>query len=67
MSAIEILVIVFSVLIVALVFGRYIYKKIKGIPTDTECESCSSKRKVNKMLNSIRKELDEEKCHCNSQ
>ena len=64
MELIEILVIIFSVAIVVLVFGRYIYKKIKGIPTDTECECCKKKVNVNKMVNEIRAELDEELCHC---
>ena len=63
MQLIEILVIIFSVAIVLLVFGRYIYKKIKGIPTDSECESCRKKVNVNKMLKEIRAELDDELCH----
>ncbi len=64
MTLIEILVIVFAVAIVVLVFGRLIYKKIKGIPTDTECESCKKKVNVNKMVKEIKAELDEELCHC---
>ena len=64
MQPIEIIVIIASVAIVTLVFGRLIYKKIKGLPTDSECESCKKKVNVNKMLKEIRAELDEELCHC---
>lgn len=66
MELIEILVIIFAVIVVSLVFGSVIYKKIKGIPLDSECAKCHSKKNVNKMLNNIRRELDEEKtnCHC---
>lgn len=65
MQPIEIIVIIASVSIVLLVFGRYIYKKIKGIPLDDECVRCHSK--TNKMLTQVRKELLKEKktCNCN--
>ncbi|MBR6072014.1 MAG: hypothetical protein IKP77_04185 [Acholeplasmatales bacterium] len=65
MQAIEIIVIIASVLIVTAVIARYIYKRVKGIPTG-ECETCSNKKKTEKMFANIRKELDEElKCGCN--
>ena len=66
MELLEILVIIFAVIVVSLVFGSAIYKKIKGIPLDSECAKCHSKKNVNKMLDNIRRELDEEKanCHC---
>ena len=63
MTAIEIIVIIASVLIVAAVIARYIYKRVKGIPTG-ECETCSSKKKTEKMFANIRKELDEERSTC---
>ena len=63
MQPIEIIVIIASVLIVSSVFASYIYKKIKKIPTG-ECANCYNKKKVNKMFNEIKKELDEERCHC---
>ncbi len=66
MKPIEIIVMVGAILVVLLVIGTYIYKRYKGLPTG-ECAYCHSKKKVNKMVNSVRKELDEEKCHCNSQ
>ena len=65
MQPIEIIVIIASISIVLLVFGRYIYKKIKGIPLDDECVKCHSKINVNKMVNEIRQELNEEKKMCN--
>ncbi len=65
MQPIEIIVIIASISIVLLVFGRYIYKKIKGIPLDDECAKCHSKVNVNKMVSEITKELNEEKmCNC---
>lgn len=66
MQPIEIIVIIFSVLVVSLVLGSYIYKKIKGIPTNTECANCHNKVNVNKMIKSIKRELDEERCQCNN-
>ena len=63
MQAIEIIVIILSVLVVSAVIGRYIYKRAKGIPTG-ECETCSSKKKTEKMFSKIRKELDEERSTC---
>ncbi len=41
---IEILVIAFVVLFLAFVLGRYIYKKIKHLPTG-ECECCHKSKK----------------------
>ena len=65
MQPIEIIVIVASISIVLLVFGRRLYKRIKGIPLDDECVKCHSKINVNKMVSEIRKELNEEKmCNC---
>ena len=66
MQPIEIIVIVVSISIVLLVFGRRLYKRIKGIPLDDECVKCHSKVNVKKMVSEITKELNEEKmCNCN--
>jgi len=63
MQPIEIIVIIASISIVLLVFGRRLYKRIKGIPLDDECVKCHSK--TNKMVSEIRKELNKEKmCNC---
>ena len=55
MQPIEIIVIIASVLIVVLVFGSAIYKKIKGIPSDScgECKSCHGdcNERMKKVLN----------------
>ena len=63
MSAIEIIVIVSSVLIVLSVIASYVYKRIKGLPTG-ECANCSNKTRANKMFKDIRKELNKERCNC---
>ena len=63
MQAIEIIVIILAVSVVTAVLASYIYKRVKGIPTG-ECETCSSKKKTEKMFASIRKELDEERSNC---
>lgn len=65
MQPIEIIVIVASISIVLLVFGRRLYKRIKGIPLDDECVKCHSKINVNKMVTEIQNELNNEKiCNC---
>lgn len=63
MKPIEIIVLISAILIVLLIISSYLYKRYKGLPTG-ECACCSSQKRVNKMVSSIRKELDEEKCHC---
>ena len=63
MSALEIIVIVSSVLVVLAVVSNYIYKRVKNIPTG-ECANCSNKTRANKMFKDIRKELNKERCNC---
>ena len=63
MGPIEIIVIIGVVAIVSLVVGRYVYKRVKHLPTG-ECACCSSKKNVNRMLKNVKKELDEEKTCC---
>ncbi len=59
---ISIIIGIFAVLIVALVIGFNIYKRIKGEDTG-ECSSCNKNMKKN--LKKVRDELEEEKCSCN--
>lgn len=44
MSTIEVIVIICSISIVLAVFGNWIYRKIKGLPTG-ECAMCSGNSK----------------------
>ena len=60
----EILIIIGAIAIVLGNILVYIYKKKKHLPTG-ECACCSSSKKMDKMLDSVRKELEEEKCSCN--
>ena len=46
MTLLEILVIIFSISFVLLILGRYIYKKIKHLPTG-ECANCKLAKKGN--------------------
>ena len=65
MKLIEIIVIVSSILIVLSVIARYIYKKVKHIPTN-EC-NCYHAHKMKKAFKDIRSELDKEmnnECCC---
>jgi hypothetical protein len=63
MQPIEIIVLISAILIVGVVFGSYLYKKLKHIPTG-ECEGCKHKN-TKKMLNKVRKEIEEERiCNC---
>lgn len=62
MQPIEIIVLIAAISIVLGVLGRYIYKKIKGMPTG-ECSCCKSSMKGT--LKKISKELEKErKCDC---
>lgn len=54
---IEILVAVAAISFVVLVFGRIIYKKIKGTYKG-ECETCEKRMKKN--IKNIKNELDKE-------
>jgi hypothetical protein len=56
MQPIEIITIIFVVLVLGLIFGVAIYKRIKHIPSDDCC--CKNKRKTKEMFSDIRKELD---------
>ena len=56
MLALEIVVGIAAVLIVVLVFGKYIYNRIKGI--DEECSICKNRSK--KIIKNIKKELVKE-------
>lgn len=49
MQPIEIIVIVACVLIVGGVFGNYLYKKFKHLPTG-ECSCCSHSKKGNQLV-----------------
>lgn len=49
----EILLIIVSVSFVVFIFGRMIYKRIKGMPSD-ECSSC--KVNMQKMMKKAKKE-----------
>ena len=53
MSAPEIILIVVSASFVLFIFGRMIYKRIKGMPSD-ECSSC--KVNMQKMMKKAKKE-----------
>ncbi|MCR5231160.1 MAG: hypothetical protein K6B64_00765 [Acholeplasmatales bacterium] len=59
MGLIDIIVLVVIILVVSLIIGRYIYKRIKNIPTGS-CGDCSLTKDANRTLKKIRKELDEE-------
>ncbi len=63
MTLIDIVVLIAIILVVTLVIARYIYKRIKNIPTG-DCAFCSTKTGVDKMIKNIKKELDAEKCNC---
>lgn len=54
MSAPEIILIVVSVSFVVFIFGRMIYKRIKGMPSD-ECSCCKSNMK--RMMKKAKKEI----------
>ncbi|MGM9969402.1 MAG: hypothetical protein ACI35S_03295 [Anaeroplasma sp.] len=62
MQPIEIIVIITSVIIVATVFGNYIYKKVNHI--STECNSCHSamKRALKKVDKDLKKEINNKNC-----
>ena len=59
MKPIEIIVIILCVLIVGGVIGKYIYRKVKKLPSN-ECASCSKKMKraLSSALKNISKDLD---------
>ena len=54
MSAPEIILIVVSTSFVVFIFGRMIYKRIKGMPSD-ECSCCKSNMK--RMMKKAKKEI----------
>ena len=55
MSFPEIMLIIISVLFVVFIFGRMIYKRIKGMPSD-ECSCCKSNMK--RMMKRAKKEVE---------
>ena len=64
MKPIDIIVLVVILLVLGLIIGRYIYKRIKHMPTG-ECACCSTKKGVDRMVKNIKKELDNDKeCCC---
>lgn len=64
MKAIDIIILSSVLLVVAIVIGLFIYKKVTNKPMG-ECGCCSSKKGLNRALNKAKKELDkEEKCNC---
>jgi hypothetical protein len=63
MNPIDIIIIVGVIVIVALIVGRYIYKRIKHLPTG-ECSCCSTKKSVGRMVKNVQKEIDNECCCC---
>ena len=54
MSAPEIILIIASVSFVIFIFGRMIYKRIKGMPS-SECSCCKSNMK--RMMKAAKKEV----------
>jgi hypothetical protein len=60
MKPIEIIVIILCVLIVGGVLGRYIYRKVKKLPTG-ECSYCSNTKKGSKLLKEYRKKYKAKK------
>ena len=54
MSAPEIILIIVSVFFVVFIFGRMIYKRIKGMPSE-ECSCCKSNMK--RMMKKAKKEI----------
>lgn len=60
MSPIEIIVIVLVVGFVAFIFGREIYKHIKG--NSGECSCCKSN--MHRAIKKAKKAIDREKCCC---
>ena len=58
----EILTIILCILILGGIIGRYIYKKIKGLPTG-ECACCKSS-KTNRLLKEYRKKYGKQNCNC---
>ena len=64
MKPIDIIVLVVVIIVIGLIIGRYIYKRIKHMPTG-ECSCCSTKRGVSRMVKNVKKEIDSEKeCCC---
>ena len=61
MTFLEIIVIIFSVSFVSFILGRYVYKRIKGLPTG-ECASC----KIRNAGAGLKEYYEEHKgqCHC---
>jgi hypothetical protein len=59
MTPIEIIVIIACILIVGGVFGKYVYRKTKKLPSK-ECTYCSKKMKraVSNAIKEISKEID---------
>ena len=53
MSFPEIILIIASASFVCYIFGKMIYKRIKGMPSD---ECCSCKKNMTRMMNKAKKE-----------
>ncbi len=62
MHPIEIIVIVCSIAIVGGVIGRYIYRRVKKLPTG-ECAYCGTSKK-NRLLKDYHKVYGASKCDC---
>lgn len=60
MKLIDLVVLIIIILVVSLIIGLYIYKRINHIPTG-DCAYCSTKKGVDRMVKNIKKELNEEK------
>ena len=63
MKPIDIIVLVAVILVVLLIIGVYIYKRVNNIPTG-ECACCSTKRGLDRMVKNVKKELDNERESC---
>ena len=63
MHPIEIITIICCVLIVGGVITRYIYRRVKKLPTG-ECMYCSSTKKGSKLVKDYKKKYKDQKCNC---
>lgn len=66
MQPIEIIVIIVAVLIVVAVFGTAIYKKVKGIPSDScgECSKSCNGKCSSHMQDALNKAIENEFSCC---
>ena len=60
----EILTIIGCIAFIGVLIGRYIYRRIKKLPTG-ECASCGTTKK-NRLLKEYRKKYGKQKCCCDN-